>query len=261
MSRTRILLVSALITALGVELIVTGRPQQKAVRIHVVDDPRPVAEAASQVEQVFAVPVTYEDTRYVHPDDVLDITPQIRSDPTITARVFARRPGSLNLTYTPRWGAIEAQVGQVLQALVTRANAEGRFGEFRVEWARGGYHVVPVAIKGKTGVMEPYESPLETRITLPYREENGYELVARLTEAITARSSISVHPGTVPNNLMAQSRVSVDAYNDRARDVLWRALRSFRLPVSWHLLCGVGEHGQCVLNIHIARWNPALGQA
>ena len=51
----------------------------------------------------------------------------------------------------------------------------GNTGDFRVERTSGGYHVVPVAMKGKSGVMEPDASPLDTSITAPRREERAFE--------------------------------------------------------------------------------------
>ena len=42
------------------------------ILIHVVDYPRPVAAAVLQVEKHFGWVVTYEDTSYVHPDDIVD---------------------------------------------------------------------------------------------------------------------------------------------------------------------------------------------
>lgn len=43
-------------------------------------------------------------------------------------------------------------------------------------------------------------------------------------------------------------RVTVDAQNEGARDVLWRGLQSINPGLSWQLLCG--QDGPCALNIH-----------
>ena len=62
-------------------------------------------------------------------------------------------------------------------------------------------------------------------------------------------SGLNVGPGQVPINLFFQKRVRVEAENEKARDVLWRALQSIDPALSWQLLCGVDD--TCALNIHL----------
>lgn len=225
--------------------------EQERIRIHVVDYPRPISVAVLQIEKHFSWAVTYEDTRYVHPSDIVDVTKEVRRDGNMSKRVLGMRNGNIDLTYTPRPGnTIETQVGEVLQELLTHSRAAGNTGDFRIDWVPGGYHVVPMAMKGRSGVMEPYTSPLDTRITLPYRQENGLEMMSRVAQAITIRSGVTVTPGIMPLSGLERARVAVDVQNDPARDVLWRALQSINPRLSWQLLCSVGERGSCAINIH-----------
>ncbi len=55
----------------------------------------------------------------------------------------------------------------------------------------------------------------------------------------------------MPLNRLSRAQVAVDAQGDPARDVLWRALQSIGPDLSWQLLCGVGEKGECSINIHV----------
>lgn len=256
MSRTRIIPTLALTVSaiylwsiMGVSVRGSG---PKSLRIRVVDYPRPIAAALLQIEKHFHSVVTYEDTRYIHPSDIVDVTERFgrdRSDPA--KRLLGMRGGSIDLTYTPRPGtATEAQVAEVLQAVLAHSRNAWNTGEFRIDWIPGGYHVVPVAMKGKNGAMEPYASPLDARITLTYRQENGLDLMLRLVRAIAAASGSTVTVGTMPMNRLERARVAVDAHNDPARDVLWRGLQSIGPDLSWQLLCDVGEQGLCALNIH-----------
>jgi hypothetical protein len=224
--------------------------EQAPIRILVVDYPRPISEAVIQVEKHFGWIVTYEDTRYVHPSDLVDVTEQVRRDGNTSKRVLGMRNGHIDLTCTPRPGTIESQVGEVLREILAYSVAVGNTGEFRIHRVPGGYHVVPVASKGKSGVMEPDPSPLDARVTLPYREEDGLEMISRLAHAITTSSGRTVTPGTMPMSGLARTRVTVGSQNERARDVLWRALQSISPRLSWQLLCAVGERGECALNIH-----------
>ena len=220
------------------------------ILIHVVDYPRPVAAAVLQVEKHFGWVVTYEDTSYVHPDDIVDITKRVRRDGDMSKRVLGMRGGTIDFTYVPQTDTVEAQVGEVMRTVVARSQAAGNTGEFRIDWVRGGYHVVPVAIKGKSGAAEPYASLLDTRITLPAQEEDGVQMMLRLAAAITRSTKRTVTAGTMPINALARARVSVVARNEIARDVLWDALQSISPRLSWQLLCDVGESGPCAINIH-----------
>lgn len=255
MPRTRtvqVFALSALCLALG-QLTSMWASEPQAVRIQVVDYPRPVAAAVRQVETHFAYVVTYEDTRYVHPDDLMDVTDQISRERMSAARILGRRPGTIRFTFTPSFAPVEHQVLQVLRALVNHANNKGMFGGFAVEPRLGAYHVIPVAIRGKKGVLEPYASPLDTYISFPEENENGLEMMSRLTDAISAFSGVDVRPGTMPLNRFGQAQVSLSAKGERARDVLWRALRSIDPSLSWQMLCDVGENGLCAINIHQVR--------
>lgn len=227
--------------------------EQQRVRIHVVDYPRPVAAAVRQVETHFAHVVTYEDTRYVNPGDILDVTEEISRDRASTKRIYARKPGTINFSFAPSSEPAAHQILQVLRGLIAHANGKGLFGKFAVEPGDGAYHIIPVAIRGKKGSLEAYASPLETYISFAADNEDGLELMFRLADTISSFSGVKVRAGTMPLNRFAQARVSVSAEGERARDVLWRALKSIDAALSWQMLCDVGEDGLCAINIHEVR--------
>jgi hypothetical protein len=229
----------------------TRGQEQVPFRIHVADHPRPISEAVRQIEKHFGRVVTYEDTRYVHSADIVDVTASVRRDGDMSKRVLSMRNGSVDVTYSaPPGTSVDRQVEAVLEKLIAQSRAAGNTGDFRVERTSGAYHVVPVAMKGKSGVMEPYVSPLDTRITLPRREERAAEMIGRVSRAITSPSGVTVTEGVFPINLFMQRRVNVGAEDERARDVLWRALQSMNAGLSWQLLCGAGDTASCALNIH-----------
>lgn len=233
--------------------VVHSGEQARPVRIRVEAYPRPLAAAIRQVEQHFGWVVTYEDTRYLHPDDIVDVTEQVRRDPTRPGRIFQMRNGNIDLTYTPAADAIEFQVGEVLEALLAHSTERGNPGEFRAQHVAGGYHVVPIGTKGSTGGRQAYSSPLDTRISLELRNETALELLFRLAAAITEASGFRVQPGTIPLNRLEQTRVAVGAESEIARDVLWRILQSIGKDLSWQMLCDVGERGLCAINLHSVR--------
>lgn len=257
---TRVAVRAALAVSLG--LLSTVRFQASArepIRIRVIDRPRPVYAAVLQIEERFGWVVTYEDTRYLHPSDIVDVTERVRRDGKMSDRVLGMRNGTIDFTYEPQPGAtIDEQVGAILQETVARSRAGGNTGDFRVDWVSGGYHVVPIAMKGKSGAMEPFESPLEARITLPYRQEDALQAMLRIVQAITRTSGITVNRGVMPLS-MERTRVALEAHNDPARDVLWRTIQSISPNLSWELLCGARDNGTCHLSIHGVRRNAERG--
>jgi hypothetical protein len=248
--------IESLAVALAFVLILAGSivaAAQETVRIRVVDNPRPVDAAVQQIEKLFGTVVTYEDTRYVSDDEIVDITAETVRDPTFKKRLFGRKTGSLDVTYRLGSDAVGAQINGVLDAVIGQANQQRRFGEFRVERVQGGHHVIPVAIKGKTGARQPYTSPLDARITMSSSRESALDTMIRLVSAITAFSGSAVKVGTMPLTRFERSTVSLSAQAEPAREVLWRVLQSLGPDLSWQLLCGVGEAGECSLNVHPVR--------
>jgi hypothetical protein len=223
---------------------------QPSLHVRVVAMPRPVAEAVRQVEDFFGVPVTYEDTRYLHPDDIVDVTARVRRDGKTSDRILGMRSGSIDTSYSPPAGAsVEAQVAEALGQILAQSRANGNTGDFRVDQVAGGFHVVPVAMRGRSGEMEPYTSALDVRITLPSVERTGQEALLAVTQAVTARSGVVVDIGLMPMNLLARTGVTIGAQHEVARDVLWRIMQAVRADLSWQLLCGAGDRATCTFSV------------
>lgn len=224
----------------------TSAGSQREIVIDVVNKPRPVSEAVLQLQKQLGYVVTYEDTAYRFPGDIIDVTRQVRRDGK-DIPVLAMRSGTIHFRYSPRASTLAGQVEEVLQEIVTRSRRAGNIGDFQVEPAVNGYHVVPVQAKNRKGVEEPYQSPLESRITMDSRDESAYAMISRLIDVVSQASGQPVEAGLIPPHLLRVG-ATVDARNDKARDVLWRALQSINPGLSWQLLCG--PEGPCALSIH-----------
>src|SRR5687768_12629780 len=69
-----------------------------------VDDARPVARAAETLEQKYGWVVTYEDPRYAHESDLVDVTEKVRKDldeykPGQAPKLFVPKGGQLDFEY------------------------------------------------------------------------------------------------------------------------------------------------------------------
>lgn len=231
----------------------TPRADQPPLRIEVVDYPRPVAAAVRRVERHFGRVVTYEDISYVAPGDVVDVTEQVRRDGDVSKRVLSMRGESIGVVVKPTDAPVDAQVGDALAEILAEWNGRGRSAEFRLQSVAGGHHVIPVARRGRSERSEPYTSPLDVRITIPYEERDGLETLLILTTAISNSAHRAVTPGTMPLNRLSRARIVVGAQDENAREVLWRALQAVDPTLSWQMLCGVGDDAMCGLNIHLVR--------
>jgi hypothetical protein len=226
----------------------TSARWQREIAVDIVEQPRPVALAVRQVEKQLGYVVTYEDTVYRFPGDIVDVSKQILGRHPSKGPYPGMRGGTLKFRHSPRASTLAGQVGEVLQEIVDRSRRAGNIGDFQVESALNGYHVVPVQARNRQGVEEPYQSPLESRITIESRDESAAGMIRRLLDVVSQVSGQTVEEGLMPGRLNAM-RVTVDAQNDKARDVLWRALQSINPELSWQLLCG--PDGPCALNIHV----------
>ena len=225
--------------------------------IHIkVYDARPVAAAVAEVEKRFGRVITYEDTRYVHPSDIVDVTEKYSRSADRSKRLLVMRSGAIEVEQVPRPIRVDAQIDELLAEVLGHHTKAGNAGEFRVLPGAGVHHVVPVAFKGLTGAMESLTPLLDTPITFAKTEETAYEMALRIVAAVAAGTGMKLEPGMMPTNLFLQRRVTGEARNEPARVVLWRVLQSIRPDLSWRLLCGVGESGSCALNIHIVKPNP-----
>src|SRR5690348_7663713 len=113
-------------------LLLGGRPladAQDRPTILSADDPRPVAAAVLTLESLYGWAITYEDPRYVHPDDLRDVTWQVRRDmaPDLligrAPKVLIPRGGKLTASYgvsagTGRPHRAEDAIQQVLDARI-----------------------------------------------------------------------------------------------------------------------------------------------
>lgn len=225
----------------------TTASSQPAIVVDLVNQPRPVALAVRQVEKQLGYVITYEDTAYRFPGDIIDVSKQMPGRDPAKGPYLGMRGGTLQLRYSPRASTLAGLVEEVLQEIVASSRRADNIGHFSVQSTVNGYHVVPVQGKNRIGIEELYESPLDSRITMASRDESAADMIRRFLEVVSKASGQTVEEGLMPGRLHT-IRVTVDAQNDKARDVLWRALQSINPGLSWQMLCGPAVN--CALNLH-----------
>lgn len=210
-----------------------------------VNNARPVAEAAWELENRYGWAITYEDPIYMHSSEVVDVTTQVRRDldrykPGEAPKVFVPKGGGLSITFrvdshTGRpVGSPESLMQQVLDA----NTAAGYSGRFRLQSKGGIVHVIPTAYKEKSGALVPYQSVLDSIITIPSQERTALQSLDLLCDALSRIAKTKVSLGTIDPNLFSHSRNQIGVNRVKARDFLVKLIESVNTSssLSWRLL-------------------------
>jgi hypothetical protein len=220
-----------------------------------VDDPRPLAAVVANLEDKFGWIVTYEDPRFLHPQDSRDVTKEVRKTSRAgQAPILVPRGGPFTFVEPSEIRSSAAQQPEVLQALLDQYAASGYPGKFAVRRTDSVFHVVPTATRNAKGAQQASTSILDKRIS----QTAGNRTVMDAVEILAAQTGLSV--GRVPVSLFRHTQLTQTATNDTARNLLLGILKATDRPMSWRLLCAPGEAHPCVLNIRIVGISPLQGK-
>ena len=227
---------------------IAGSDNQTAIE---VVSGRPLAAALQEVQARYGWVVTYEDSFYEFKDDVADVTASVRRDGKSEPKVFVPLDRLLHFSFQ---NANLAQPQEVLMSLLDTYHASGNSDGFRLLRQGSTYHVVPTISRNAKGAFVKRQSRLDVRITLPEVERSTYSTLDAIVNEVNRISGTRLGMGTVPINLLMQTKARVGASNEVARDVLVRALAATGSPVSWRLFCQPFHPDDfCALNLAVVR--------
>ncbi len=198
-----------------------------------VNDPRPVAAAAMEVERLSGVPVNYEDLRYENPADLQDITDQImtpaqKAQATPGVRVIVPRGGTLSVpVYTDADGRLSdfSSVVTALNALVSAyATSPVRAGSFTVELGNGVVYIEPSQVRDAAGNTDGVHPVLSTPVTFPPQSRTGFDTVRMILDQVSQASGLKLDLGTAPMGVLASFEIEIGASNEPASHVISRLL-------------------------------------
>lgn len=235
--------VVAIVLCLGL-----ARPQPSQVSID-VRGPRPLAEAAVELERQLGATVTYEDPPYEYTQDLEDVTAAVRTDGDLSKRILVPRSGPLIFSYPIPAGAGPEVRETAVRALADTFNTESNGARFQVVAQQPYLHIVPTMSRNAAGILEGRRSLLDVTVSMPAQEKTLMEAVTDLLQRLTESNGVEVGLGTVPNNLLLQTKTSTHADNENARAVLQRFFAASDRRLSWHLYRGPGQ--AAALNVYI----------
>lgn len=186
--------------------------------------------AITHLAQNYSVPITVEDTLYVH-DSEID-----KSDPKMPR--YQREPVSITYTMTPPLpgadlAARKAALAPVLRDVVQKYNAARGAEMYQVVESDIGFHIVPKLYRDTSGNMQEFHSILETPITIGPGEKTIEDVFDEITKQLNATVapmggfSMSFRPlGGQPRFLFVKTNLT--ATNEPARSVFDRAFADIR---------------------------------
>jgi hypothetical protein len=220
-----------------------------------IEDPRPLSEAIHMLEAKYGLVITYEDPRYTHPSEIVDVTEKVRRnlnkfELAKAPRVFVPKGGQLSFEYDDalaRTGYQAALVQQLIDANLAIGNA----GRFRVEQQGAVVHVIPIASKNERGQVVPQASVLDAVISLPKAQRGGLETLEAICVAISQVTRTRVALGSAPLSLFIRYRNDEGITRRPARDALAEFFAKVQneAPLSWRLFYSPTLK-MYVLNVH-----------
>lgn len=225
---------------------------------------RPVARALQKLEQVYGLPITFEDTQ--HPHDW--------AAAPINEKGF-HQMHSENLTFTyeapladadlgTRKGLAANALGEILKNYNTAHNSE----VFTMAESAEGFHVVAHQFTNASGQQERLHPLLDTPISIDSEERTSDQLLGEIAKSINSVPRQFAHAsiGIFDVKGFTSHRTSITATNEPARDVLERLLSEMpvvaqkhnpngsftNIPASWswQLFCDPDPQWGCALSIH-----------
>jgi hypothetical protein len=235
----------------------------------IANDPRPLAQAISALNEEYGWVVDYEDPPYSSDSELIDVTnPKWRAEHPGVPGVKGIAGGAFQSDYEEGPLTTTAAGEEiVLQKIVSDYDLSGNPGQFLVRDegevtltpAMPGFKVsvihrfsiVGKSIKDNHGQDYLVASILDTPISIPVEQRSAQATIDEIAKALSAKTGTRVFGGAFANNLLIQSQVTVGGENVSARSLLTKTLNDTQRPQIWKLLYDPGAH-IWVLNISTA---------
>ncbi len=220
-----------------------------------INDPRPLAAAAMELEQRHGTLISYEDPAYANPADLKNVGAEVRRGfENVPAEhvpaLWIPKGGALNFAYqASRATGKPISDADTLQAMLDAHLAAGNAGGFRAVRSGPMIHLIPSSITNEAGISAPVAPVLDANITLARVSGPAVSGLEALCDSVTKATGVTVVPGTFPVNLFAKAAVDLRAENANARETLKALLAQLPGKFSWQLLYDPGLKFYA-LNIH-----------
>jgi hypothetical protein len=219
----------------------SSQPTDPLQLVLTVDDHRPLAAIARELENRFQIVVTYEEGPWVATTDVEDVTSAwVKAAgpdkaPPKMAVIVPRRMG-----FSFEYDLYKAQgrppdPEDLLTSLLRQYEAAGGPGRFRVEGRNGIYHLIPSSLKDAKGQWANASPVFSSKVKLADEERTVDDTLDEIVAQLNESSPVKIGWGFVPLNLFNQTRIRLAADGVPAREVLHQILEQLPRRVTWLL--------------------------
>ena len=178
----------------------------------------PIAEVCAALEAQFHWRISYEDAPIFSQGDLKTGT----APNGVRWLVVRDVPAAVDVPIEANMTAVAR--GNALQSILDAHRHRGGRAGFTVIQNGDHMYVVGTSATGVDGKVLPFEPLLDTRISLTRGNYDLNTLVLTILAQVSQIRGIPIAMATVPMNLFLQSRVTEEASNEVARDILSRAL-------------------------------------
>ncbi len=171
-----------------------GAPSNGPITIE-VSGARPLAAALDRVQELFRVPISYEEVAYENPADLTRTTPT--SHPGLKPRTIARG-GPLSVTLQPSGTNREANAYLAVQAVLAAYANDKLPGTYKAIQKSGGVEVIPVQVLGATGATRDVAPIMSRPVAFPYADRLVLETLRLIVDSAAKVAGMRVKMLNVP---------------------------------------------------------------
>ncbi|MDQ6786734.1 MAG: hypothetical protein M3033_07980 [Acidobacteriota bacterium] len=220
-----------------------------------VNDPRPLYQAISALNEEYGWVVDYEDPPYAFESELIDVTdPKWRTSHPNATGLKIPAGGAFQFEYEES-AALATSAGkeEILRKIVSEYNRSGNPGRFVVRSEEGGrFSVVGTTVRDENADDKEVSPILDTLISIPTAQRSAEETIKLIRTNLSAKSGINVSDVGLVDNLLIQSKVIVGGENVPARILLLQTLNATNRTMIWSLLFDANLNTFYALNTKIA---------
>jgi hypothetical protein len=208
-----------------------------------VNDSRPMGQAVLSLIRSYPITITYEDPRFEYAGDLQELTRQVSKTDQPNARTIVPKGGAFHAAYDVSQDTGEpVDMADAIQELIEANNRAREGGHFEVLGRGETFHVVPTEVRDSKGRWIAQRSVLDTPITFSSGgARDGRELIEAILGEVSDKSGQKIAAARVhvaipcSGPACVESKRTIDARNEPARDVLMQLVSSLNRRYAWVL--------------------------
>jgi hypothetical protein len=238
--------------------ILNASAQQPTKETLSIQNPRPVAELVSNLEERYGTAINYEDPPYQFNGDLEDVAQKVRKERKEIPLLIPRE-GSIDFETMKdqKHNAVSLEAA-ITETLRRYADQTGMI--FSVRRNGNTLSVVPGNFRDKRGEFRSYGAIFDRKITIVPKRRRGLEYLDDVCQALSRETGSRVVTATIPYNLFAAVSIDKGVQTLPAREALALLFGSTGRNLSWQLLYDADDRTY-FLNIRTVPKADAAGLA